>query len=295
MLRVTARHHLIGIALAALGCGGGGGSDSPTQPPPANTPPPATQLSFATQPSSANAGTALSPAVVVHALTASGALATGFTGAVTLSLGTNTGGGVLSGSTVAAAVAGIATFGNLTLDKAGAAYTLVASSTGLMSATSGPFTITAPPSPGTKLYLAPLLNFKLNTAPSTRTSSVEWCVSTADWVATLAGDMVGTAFEINLGVKTINQASGSGTLLARIIHKRGSTESVLATTNFTTSPTYAVKNYAATGSDPATVAGDQLILRVSIVTPSAALPCLVEWSGPGTDNYIVVPTTTITP
>src|SRR5207253_2096956 len=48
-----------------------------------------------------------------------------------------------SGITTVAAVNGIATFSNLSIDKAGTGYTLAASSSGLAGAASGAFSITA--------------------------------------------------------------------------------------------------------------------------------------------------------
>jgi hypothetical protein len=292
---------LFGLLFLAASCSGGGSGapSSPTQPTTPTTPatpPPATQLAFTTEPTAAMTATPLAPAVAVTARTAAGATATNFTGTITLALGANPGSSVLGGTTTATAVAGVATFSNLTLDKAGVGYTLVASATGLTPATSGAFTITAPVVAGTRLYISPIFDFRLRTTPTVVTgASTEWCLSTTDWSATLAGDMVGTAYTINLAVKTSNQSSGSGTLGADIILRRGTAETVLATTTFTTTSTYTVRTYTATGIDPTSTAGDRLILRVRIVTPSAGLPCLAEFVGPGTDNYIIVPTTTIAP
>ena len=41
-----------------------------------------------------------------------------------MAIGTNPGGGTLSGTTTVAAVAGVATFSNLSINKAGTGYTL---------------------------------------------------------------------------------------------------------------------------------------------------------------------------
>src|SRR5439155_17112965 len=69
--------------------------------------------------------------------------ATGFTGTVTVALGANPGGGTLSGTTSVAAVNGVATFANLSINKVGTGFTLSATATGVTSATSGGFNITA--------------------------------------------------------------------------------------------------------------------------------------------------------
>ena len=145
----------------------------------------------------------------------------------------------------------------------------------------------------TKLYISPLLNFKLNPTPSPVTgSSLEWCVSSSDWTTTLAEDMVGTSYRISLAVKTSFNSSGSGTLLADIIHKRGSVETKLASATFTTTSTYTLKTVDVTGPDPSAMAGDTLLLRVRI-QPPGGLPCVAEFVGPGTDNFIEVPKTSV--
>src|SRR5688572_16356660 len=102
-------------------------------------PRPATQLGFVQQPSGATAGRPISPAVRVAVRDDQGGTVTKATNQVTLALGANTGGATLGGTTTVAAVNGIATFDNLILDKAGAGYTLVATSGSLAAATSTSF------------------------------------------------------------------------------------------------------------------------------------------------------------
>src|SRR5207302_1413052 len=108
----------------------------------------ATQLVFSVQPSTTAAGAAITPAVQVTAQDAQGNTATGFTGNVTVAIGTNPSTGTLAGTKVVAAVAGVATFANLAIDKVGTGYTLTA--TGAGSVTSTAFNITA----GTATQLA---------------------------------------------------------------------------------------------------------------------------------------------
>src|SRR5205814_4191486 len=93
------------------------------------------------QPSTTSAGAAITPAVQVTALDASNNTATGFTGNVPLTIGTNPSGGALSGTATHAASGGVATFAGLSIDKVGTGYTLTA--TGAGSATSTAFNITA--------------------------------------------------------------------------------------------------------------------------------------------------------
>ena len=101
----------------------------------------ATQLAFTVSPANTVAGVSVSPAIVVQARTAAGALAASFTGNVTLAIGTNPGGATPGGTLTVAAVAGVATFSNISLDKVGVGYTLVASAAGLTGATSATFNI----------------------------------------------------------------------------------------------------------------------------------------------------------
>ncbi|HMA42304.1 MAG TPA: hypothetical protein VKP10_19735 [Gemmatimonadales bacterium] len=102
----------------------------------------ATHLIFFVQPSNAVAGVAIAPAVVVHALDASDNVATGFTGGITVAIGNNAGGGTLSGTASVTAVAGVATFANLSIDKTGDGYTLATSAGGVTGIASTGFKIT---------------------------------------------------------------------------------------------------------------------------------------------------------
>jgi hypothetical protein len=108
-----------------------------------------TQLVFTVQPATTTAGATINSAVEVTARDAMGNTATGFTGNVTVAIGTNPNGGALSGTTTVAAVAGVATFSTLSIDKSGTGYTLTAGATGFSGATSIGFAIT--PGPATQL------------------------------------------------------------------------------------------------------------------------------------------------
>jgi hypothetical protein len=101
----------------------------------------ATALSITSTISDAVAGVALSD-VTVRALDASGNLVTGFTNPVSIALGQNPGGATLTGTRTVTPSGGIATFRGLSLDKAATGYTMVASATGLTSATTNSFGIT---------------------------------------------------------------------------------------------------------------------------------------------------------
>jgi hypothetical protein len=111
-------------------------------PPP---PPPPTHLGFTQQPQTTNAGATITPPVQVAALDAAEHVVQGFTGAITLALGANPGGGTLSGGAPVNAVNGVATFPSVSIDKPGNAYTMRATASGLTDAASTAFNITAPP------------------------------------------------------------------------------------------------------------------------------------------------------
>ena len=106
------------------------------------TPGAPTALAFSVQPTNAVAGVGIAPSVQVAIVDAYGNL-TSSTASVTLAVGTNPGGGTLSGTLTVAAVAGVATFPGLSIDKTGVGYTLAASSAGLAGAASAAFDITA--------------------------------------------------------------------------------------------------------------------------------------------------------
>ncbi len=102
----------------------------------------ATKLTFVVQPTDVVAGSSITPAVQVVVQDAQGNTVTSATTSITVAIGTSPGGGALSGTTTGAAVAGVATFPNLSIDKVGTGYTLKATASGLTGATSGTFNIT---------------------------------------------------------------------------------------------------------------------------------------------------------
>lgn len=98
------------------------------------------QLVFTTQPGNTGAGLPVTPAVVVTAEDSSNNPFTSFTGGITLAIGS--GPGTLSGTLTQNAVAGVATFSDLSINKIANGYTLTASpSGGVPDATSNAFNI----------------------------------------------------------------------------------------------------------------------------------------------------------
>ncbi len=99
------------------------------------------QLAFTVEPTTKKARDSIAPAVEVAIQDAAGNTVSDATDAVTVAIGTNPGGGTLSGTTTVTAVNGIATFADLKVDEAGTGYTLVATSGTLTPAASATFDV----------------------------------------------------------------------------------------------------------------------------------------------------------
>ena len=142
------------------------------------TPGTATQLAFVQGPTNAQAGANIAPAVTVAVEDANGNVETGdHTTTVSLAIGTNPGGGTLTGGSAVTVVAGVATFSALSIDKAGTGYTLTASSTPIyLPVTSSAFSIT----PGTATQLAFVQGPTTTTAGSAITPAVTVAVEDAN-------------------------------------------------------------------------------------------------------------------
>jgi len=100
------------------------------------------KLAFLQQPGNTIFNQTISPAVTVEIQDSLGNRVLTATNSVTIAIGTNPAGGTLTGGGAVNAVAGVATFSNLSINNAGNGYTLTASSTGLTGATSNAFNIT---------------------------------------------------------------------------------------------------------------------------------------------------------
>jgi len=140
----------LGVALAALavaGCpqgnllgnrgiafgGGGGGGTGPDA------------LAFTVQPSTANAGDIITPGIQVTVRDSLGRPDSAFAANVTIAIANNPVGGALSGTRSVAPANGIALFGDLSISRSSAGYTLLATAPGATSATSNSFTILVAP------------------------------------------------------------------------------------------------------------------------------------------------------
>ena len=98
---------------------------------------------FTVQPSPVNVTKEITPAVIVTALDQFGNNATDFTGNVDIAIGNDPslGTATLGGTKSVPALAGVATFGDLTIDVPGIGYTLVVSAGGVSGAMSDGFTV----------------------------------------------------------------------------------------------------------------------------------------------------------
>ena len=102
----------------------------------------ATQLTFTTQPTDTPAAAVITPPIQVAVQDLFGNTVPDATDAITVDIGTNPAAGTLSGARTTNAVSGLAVFGDLSIDRVGAGYTLTASAAGLAGVTSAAFQIT---------------------------------------------------------------------------------------------------------------------------------------------------------
>ncbi|MDB5387941.1 MAG: hypothetical protein JWM11_3587, partial [Planctomycetaceae bacterium] len=108
------------------------------------TPAAATHLLFLQSPVNVVSGVVISPAVKVEVLDAYGNLVTSDSQhVVTIAIGANPSSGVLNGTLSATVSGGVATLSSLSINQVGSGYTLVATSSGLTSATSAGFNVTS--------------------------------------------------------------------------------------------------------------------------------------------------------
>lgn len=122
----------------------------------------ANRLGFVVHPSNSMAGQAIAPSIQVAIQDTVGNTIPGATNAVTLAIANNPGSGTLLGTVTRNAVDGVATFNDLSIQRAANGYTLQAISTGLASATSNGFNITAG-APAQLAFLVQPANAIMNT------------------------------------------------------------------------------------------------------------------------------------
>ena len=174
-----------------------------------------TELAFVAPPTNNSVGVPFAD-LQVEARDANGHAATNFTDAVTLSIGTNPEGGSLSGQFTRNAVAGVAGFPGVSLDRAGAGYTLIAETDGL-DAESDPFNVTLP-----SVYVA-------NTTSGT-----------VSVIATASNTVVAT---VTVGSSPRSLALSPDGLLAYVANSGSDNVSVIETPSNTVTATIAVGDF----------------------------------------------------
>ncbi len=131
------------------------GLTSVTSTPFTVTPGAADHLVIVTQPASTRVGEAITPAVQVEVRDRFENLATDFNAAVVTVLADNPGGATLGGTTSVAAVAGVAQFADLTLDRPGIGYTLRIGTAMQPAVVSSPFNVAPGVATGMRVIAAP--------------------------------------------------------------------------------------------------------------------------------------------
>src|SRR5213083_2734347 len=222
-----------------------------TNPPP--SPPPATHVAFTTQPQTTQAGQTM-PAMQVSALDDAGNVVTGFTGLITVAIGSNPGGGTLAGTTSVNAASGVATFSTLSINNPGTGYTLVARASGLTGATSTSFNITPPPATHVAFTTQPQTTQAGQTMPAVRVSALD----DAGNVVTGFTGLITVALGANpgggtlAGTTSVNAVSGVATFSTLSINNAGNGYTLTASASGLTGATSASFNITAAPPPPAT-------------------------------------------
>ena len=205
---------------------------------------PATKLAFSAQPGNAAAGTTI-PTVRVAIQDATGAtVTTDNTTQVTIAIGSDAGpGGVLGGLTTVSAVAGVATFANLSIPQAGAGYSLVSSTSGLTSATSANFIVTpgaatqllftvAPSTTAALAAMSPAVQVTVQDALGNRVGAATAAVTVAIGTNPSAGVLAGT--------RVVNAVSGVASFSGLSINQGGTGYTLTASASGLTGATSGV-------------------------------------------------------
>jgi alpha-tubulin suppressor-like RCC1 family protein len=99
------------------------------------------QLAFTQQPAVSRPGGTMTPPFIVEVQDAAGNIIQSASNSITLAIGINAGAGTLSGTTTVSAVNGVASFPGLSINNAGANYTLTAAATNLTGTNTRPIAV----------------------------------------------------------------------------------------------------------------------------------------------------------
>jgi hypothetical protein len=277
------------VAATAAGCEKSTGPAGPIA---------AAELAFVVDPAGASAGSAISPAVQVELRDSLGNRVPTATNDVTVAIGANPGGGSLSGTRTVGASGGVATFTDLSIDRAGAGYTLTATASGLAGAASGAFPVT-----GTGRVVAyvgdnqpGLVGYPVNVRPAVRVTDAgdtPLAGATVTFAVAAGGGSVsgGTAVTnaggvAQVGAWTLGAAPGVNTLTATVVNGEAGGRSVtFADTGLAASYSIVVQAYGPPVSIAAQAAVDSAAARWGRViyrhTRSAAVDLPPGYCGPG--------------
>ncbi len=220
-------------------------------------------LAFAQGPTDALAGAGIAPSITVDVEDALGNTLTTDNSNVTLSIGSNSPGGLLLGMRTVAAVDGVATFTGLGIDTPGSGYTLVALDGGLSTAASDAFGITANPDQpavavpaGASLATATTASLSaLGADPSGNESGLTYTWSTLAWPGGASPPSISPEPGISSGSATAAFRSAGTYVFLVTITDAGSGFSVGSTATVTVSQT--LTSIGVSGKPPAVSALDQ--------------------------------------
>ncbi|MDR3388587.1 MAG: protease pro-enzyme activation domain-containing protein [Rudaea sp.] len=205
----------------------------------------ATKLAFAVVPNASyTSGAAITVKVSVE--NASGSVITTDSSAVTLALSGGTAGANLSGTTTVNAVAGVATFSGLSVDKVGTGYQLAATDGMLTGASSTPFNITVGAAKTVTFTTQPATNANI-----AATATIPLVAHVVDGGGNaVSGQSITLAIGNNAGSSTLSvttnpvttDAVGDATFANVSLNKVGSSYTLTATDNTTPASTAATSN-----------------------------------------------------
>jgi hypothetical protein len=241
---------------------------------------PKTKLVIGAQATSGKAGVSLSPALTVSVVDAFGNV-TAATDNVTMSLASGSpAGATLSGAKTKAAVNGVATFSDLSVDKAATAYKLTATSGDLTSATTGTIDVTA----GDAAKLA-FLQQPTNVASTTAISPAV-VIQVLDQFGNIVGEATnaitlaitsgtGASGATLGGAGAVNAVNGNATFTAVKVDKAGGGYKLTATASGLTSVTSNAFDVSAAGAASMVANGATSFASQVSTALSGSLPSVV--------------------
>ncbi|MGS0688008.1 ice-binding family protein [Nakamurella sp. GG22] len=168
----------------------------------------AVAVTFLAQPTDTTVNTPVTPAVTVTLRTAGGERSQRAGITVTIAIVVNPVGGVLAGVTTAVTDAfGVATFNNLSISKSGVGYVLTATSPGLTSDASAPFTVSPPPTLGAAQSFSVLAGTAVVNVGAATTVSGDVGVSTGVSITGFPAGSVGGDSHVNDAAAVAAQAA----------------------------------------------------------------------------------------